>query len=96
MRISHPIWLLLGVLLAGCSPSSGEPGITKQEMEVVTALVTNQTTNGVVGMERAMNGDVTVWTAPAGEGRNPPVTTFTLRKEPTGWVIVKQKLERSP
>jgi|GEM_PF-7056324 hypothetical protein len=92
MNLLRFILLPLAALLAGCSPSA-ESGLTKQEIQDITSLVMKQTTNHVVGAQRELSGDVTVWTAPVHEGTNGVGTTFTVRHLQGEWTVVSQKQE---
>jgi hypothetical protein len=92
MSIRHFIFLPLAAVFASCSPES-ESGLTKQEIQDITALVMRQTTNHVVGLQRESSGDIT-WTAPLQAGTNAVGITYTVRQQPSGWAIVSQKPER--
>ena len=93
MRLIRFISWPLAVLFVGCSPST-ESGLTKQEVQEIASVVTKQTTNHLVGMQREPNGDVTVWTAALREGTNGVGTTFTIRRRHNAWAVESQKQER--
>src|SRR5687767_7701677 len=86
------ILLPFAALLAACSPYA-ESGLTKPEIQDITSLVVKQTTNHVVGLQRESSGDVTVLTAPLGEGAKKVGTTFTVSSQQGRWTVVSQKEE---